>query len=82
MNELIKQIVKNMLNSWQLTDYRPGTVISIDPLQVQIDENLILEPVNMLLTSESPSLSVDDKIVMLRCLRGQKYIVLGKAVES
>ena len=82
MNELIKQIVKNMLNSWQLTEYRPGTVISSDPLQVQIDENLIIEPVNMLLTSESPSLSVDDKIVMLRCLRGQKYIVLGKAVES
>ena len=41
MNELIKQIVKNMLNSWQLTDYRPGTVISTDPLQIRVNENLI-----------------------------------------
>ena len=80
MNELIKQIVKNMLNSWQLTDYRPGTVISTDPFQIRVNENLILESVNILLTSESPSMSVGDKVIMLRCLRGQKYIVLGKAV--
>ena len=81
MDELIKRITQNVLTHWGLTEYASGTVISTDPLNVQLNESIVLEPINLLKTSETPELNLEDKLIMLRVLRGQKYIILGKAVK-
>ncbi len=81
MVTLIKQLVQNVLNNWGLTDYVPGTVLSVSPMYVYINEQLTLNPVNLLCTSETPELASGDKVVMLKVLRGQLYIIIGKAVE-
>jgi len=77
---MVKRIVQNVLEAYQLTDYAPGTVLSIAPLRVQLNEKIILEPINLLCTSETPTLAEGDKVIMLKVQRGQKYIILGKAV--
>ena len=40
MDELIKRITQNVLTHWGLTEYASGTVISTDPLNVQLNESI------------------------------------------
>ena len=82
MDKLIKQIVKNTLENWDLTDLVYGTVLNNDPLLVKYKEGLNLESVNLVKTSLTPELAIGDKLVMLRVNRGQKFLILGKAVEE
>jgi len=81
MATTIKRIVQNVLENWALTDYAAGTIVSASPLRVQLNQKVVLEPINLLATSETPVLAAGDKVVMLRTQRGQKYIILGKVVE-
>lgn len=81
MERLIKEIVQNTLANWDLTDYAAGIVEDVSPLRIRLNERLMLEPINIVLTSETPLLYPGDRVVMLRTSRGQKYIVLGKAVD-
>lgn len=80
MDKLIKMIAQNILDNWGLTDYVSGTVLGVNPIKVKLNEKIILEPINLILTEELPLLRVGDKLVMLSVCRKQKYIILGKVV--
>ena len=80
MIDTIQCVVQNILNHWGLTDYVPGVVTASSPLSVKIDDRLSLKEGNLILTAALGELAPGDKVVMLRVLRGQKYIILAKAV--
>ena len=80
MIEVVKDVVQNILNHWGLTDYVMGTVIETQPLHLKIDERLQLQEENVLRTTALGEINTGDKIIMLRVLRGQKYILLSKVV--
>ncbi len=42
MISMMQAVVQNILNNWGLTDYVSGTVRSVEPLQVQIHDHLVL----------------------------------------
>ncbi|MEG0875217.1 MAG: DUF2577 family protein [Clostridiales bacterium] len=82
MIEAMKELVQNTLNHWGLTDYTVGLVTSVSPLQVKIGDGLLLFKDNLILTQGLGALAENDKLTMLRVLRGQKYILLSKVVEK
>lgn len=81
MIETMRAVVQNILNHWDLTDYCAGTVEALEPLQVRLNDRLLLEAANLIAACEMDNLQLGDKLVLLKVLRGQKYIVLSKAVE-
>ncbi len=80
MIDTIKDVVQNILNHWGLTDYATGIVAGLDPLCIKIDDRLYLQGENVVRTTALGELAAGDKLVMLRVLRGQKYILLSKVV--
>ena len=82
MIETIRAVVQNILTHWDLTEYCAGTVLCVDPLQVRISDRLILTARHLILTFDPATLAAGDKLVLLKVLRGQKYILLAKAVSA
>lgn len=80
MIDTIKEVVQNVLNHWGLTDYVLGTVDQTAPLRIKIDDRLYLSGENVLKTTALGTVVSGDKIIMLRVLRGQKFILLSKVV--
>jgi uncharacterized protein with PhoU and TrkA domain len=81
MIEQIKQIVKNVLENEKLTEYISGTVSSVSPLIIRVNQKLELPESVIIKTSlVSNNLEINDKLIMLRVERGQKYIILSKVV--
>lgn len=79
---VVNQIVQNNLAAQQLTDLVIGTVTSADPLEIQISPDMPPFPKEVLLLTETVDghLSKDDKVLMLRVMRGQQFIVLSHVV--
>ena len=81
--DAVQLIVQNALQSAQLCDACFGTVVSIDPLRVQIDPAMQpLEAQSLLLTEDvvERGLAVQDKLVMLRFSNGSQFLVLSRLV--
>lgn len=57
-----------------------GTVLSSSPLQVQIDQKLILSKMQLVATDTviTNGLSENDSVVLIRMQGGQKYLILDK----
>jgi murein DD-endopeptidase MepM/ murein hydrolase activator NlpD len=72
--ETIKQVALEVFLSKNPVKVLYGKVISTNPIQVQIDENLILDQ-NFL--SVQGTVSEGSEVTVMRCQGGQKYIVFG-----
>lgn len=59
LNESIKLIASNLINSMQPTDIFYGTVISVAPLQIMIDQKLILPEPFLILSNMVKDHEVD-----------------------
>lgn len=64
LNESMKMIGVNLLNSMRLTDIFFGTVISISPLKIQIDQKHILEQPSLILSNMVKDHYVDMTVSM------------------
>jgi hypothetical protein len=53
----------------------PGTVISNDPLKIRVEQKMLLEP-EQLIVPIRLTLSMGDKVYLLREQGGQKFLVL------
>lgn len=80
MIKTIRSAVEEVLNHWQLTDYVPAVVDEVAPLRLKLREDLFLAEDNLIFAGAIESLAIGDRLVLLRVLRGQKYLVLSKAV--
>ena len=82
MLEIIRRAVAEALSQWQLTDYTLGVVEKTLTLQLKLRDDLYLTKENLIMTDKISDLTVGDKLVLLRVMRGQKYIVLSKVVAE
>lgn len=65
INESMKMISVNLLNSMRLTDIFFGTVISVSPLKIQIDQKHILEQPSLILSNAVKDHEVDITVSMM-----------------
>lgn len=80
MLKAIMNIVQNILDNYDLTDYCGGTVIETAPLTVQVTESLTV-PQSALLLNAGAEFYNGERLNLLKVLGGQRYLVLGEAVE-
>ncbi len=76
MIDQIKEIVKNYLNAIKPARLVPGTIETVSPLTVRVNEKLII-PEDLIIWP--PSLNpeaIGKKVLMIRQEGGQQYYVL------
>ena len=90
--ETIQKIIQNNEEARKPTDLAVGTVVSINPLSVSTNANMPPVPEQALILTDSvkrrvvsgievqSDLDVGDGVIMLRVMRGQKFIILSKIV--
>lgn len=72
---LIKQAAADWWRAQQPCDVMIGTVMSIDPISVQIGQLLI--PAEMIVCMQGASPTVGDAVAVLRQTGGQQFFILG-----
>jgi hypothetical protein len=76
MIEMIKEIVKNYLNSVRLTKLVSGKVESVSPLKVRINEKLLLPEALILWPPVLQPEDVGKSVLMIQQEGGQKFYIL------
>lgn len=83
MDELIqaiKQIAVEAVQSQKPNEVVFGTVSSINPLKITIDQKITVSGDFLIVMKQFQGsyFELNNKVVMLQCNRGQKYLILGK----
>lgn len=90
MISTVNEAINRKLASVSFTDIIIGTVISLEPLQIRINNRIVIglsfiEPMSLGIDDNSPGsalpLTVGEKIQMIRYSNGQRFYVLGKSVS-
>ena len=55
-----------------------GTVASISPISITINQRLILSSGNIIVLSSAVGVSEGDRVALIRFTGGQKFLLLGK----
>lgn len=91
--KIIKQAAVDAVNATSPADFMGGTVVSISPLKIKIDQKLTLGVAQLQLTRNvtkytvrmngtdveiDNSLESGDKVILAKCQGGQRYIVIDK----
>lgn len=91
MISTVNEAINRKLASVSFTDIIIGTVISLEPLQIRINNRIVIglsfiEPMSLGIDDNSPSsalpLTVGEKIQMIRYSNGQRFYVLGKSTNA
>lgn len=91
MINTVNEAINRKLASVSFTDIIIGTVISLEPLQIRINNRIVIglsfiEPMSLGLDDNSPSsalpLTVGEKIQMIRYSNGQRFYILGKSTNA
>lgn len=86
------KFIQSVINSMSLTDYKIGTVVSINPAKIKFDDmKPLLEDVGTNIFYDEryvtqipgteqhiPNLQVGDNLLMLQVGSGQKFIIMSK----
>lgn len=82
MVDLIKRMVEAILEAKKLTDKAVGTVETVSPLKINLENNNRLDldedDVIFISTVNPEYLEAGDRLLMLRVNNGQEFIVLDK----
>ena len=83
ITDLVRLIKKTAIDAVNATDpvaIRYGEVISINPLQIRIDQKLVLgkEQLKLTKTVVDKPLIKDEKLLIIRMQGGQQYIVVDR----
>lgn len=85
MIDIVNAAINKKLNSISFTEIIIGTVTSIDPIKIRINDRIevgleFIEPSSLGINDDSPlpslPLTVGDKVQMVRYNRGQRFYVL------
>ena len=91
MINTVNEAINRKLASVSFTDIIIGTVISLEPLQIRINNRIVIglsfiEPMSLGIDDNSPSsalpLTVGEKVQMIRYSNGQRFYVLGKSTNA
>ena len=77
---LIKKAAVEAVETTNPTEIRYGKVISVNPLQISVEDKMTFTEMQLVLTRNMKDnvLQVDEKVLLLREQGGQKYIVLDR----
>lgn len=79
LTTLIKKIAVDAINASKPTTICFGSVTSINPLSIRINQLIELSSATLIQTSTvKDKLAIGDEVIMLRQQGGQKYLVLDK----
>lgn len=82
MFKVILLVVQNYLKTVQLSQIVIGTLVSVDPVEIKISDKVILTKENKLyILSESLLDKPGKKLLMLKNLGGQEFIILSEVKE-
>lgn len=95
--DTIKKICVETVKSMSPTDNIIGTVVSLNPLKIQISQKIILEEVNFMKLRSAVgtfpvttpqgngtchhNLKVGSKVILSQCMGGNQFVVLGELIE-
>lgn len=91
MISTVNEAINRKLASISFTDIIIGTVQSLEPLEIRINNRIVIglgfiEPMSLGLDDNSPSsalpLTVGEKIQMIRYSNGQRFYILGKSTNA
>ena len=91
MINTVNEAINRKLASVSFTDIIIGTVISLEPLQIRINNRIVIglsfiEPMSLGIDDNSPSsalpLTVGEKVQMIRYSNGQRSYILGKSTNA
>lgn len=91
MISTVNEAINRKLASISFTDIIIGTVISLEPLQIRINNRIVIglsfiEPMSLGIDDNSPGsalpLTVGEKIQMIRYSNGQRFYILGKSTNA
>ena len=91
MISTVNEAINRKLTSISFTDIIIGTVISLEPLQIRINNRItiglsFIEPMSLGIDDNSPSsalpLTVGEKVQMIRYSNGQRFYILGKSTNA
>lgn len=80
--QLIKQAAVEAVEASKPAAILFGKVSDSAPLSIFVDQKLTLSAEFLVITDKVKSLTVGDKVILLRMQGGQKYIVLDKVVGN
>jgi len=80
--ELIKQISNDAIKASKPVEVVTGSVLSVSPFKVKIDQKLILSETHLTGDYISANYAIGDKVTMLREQGGKKYHVLVGKVSG
>lgn len=87
----VNEAINRKLASISFTDIIIGTVQSLEPLEIRINNRIVIglsfiEPMSLGLDDNSPSsalpLTVGEKVQMIRYSNGQRFYILGKSANA
>lgn len=87
----VNEAINRKLASISFTDIIIGTVQSLEPLEIRINNRIVIglsfiEPMSLGLDDNSPSsalpLTVGEKVQMIRYSNGQRFYILGKSASA
>lgn len=87
----VNEAINRKLASISFTDIIIGTVQSLEPLEIRINNRIVIglsfiEPMSLGLNDNSPSsalpLTVGEKVQMIRYSNGQRFYILGKSTNA
>ena len=74
--ELIKRISNEAVKASKPVEIVEGSVLSINPFEVKIDQRLILSDTHLTGDYIASNYAIGDKITMLRIQGGKKYYIM------
>lgn len=79
--ESIKKAAVDAVDASNPTAVLIGTIKSLDPVTMDIEQRLSLGPMQIIITKKISDLVVGDIVVILRVQGGQKYVIIDKVVN-
>lgn len=85
MAEAIKEICRNQNEAGYPADFMIGTVVSLEPYEIRINEKLTLTESFLVFTETALGngygLDIDDRVAILSAGGGQRYLVIDRIAE-
>lgn len=84
MLDVIKQAALDVIEASNPVAIQFGTVSSISPLEISVDQRLILSEAFLIVPESivSVGLAQGDSVLLLRVQGGQQFVVLDKVVSG
>lgn len=76
--QAVKRAAVDAVLATQPSEPFVGTVSSVSPLRVRLNQRLVLEAGHLLCLSDIGDLGRGDTVALLRFAGGQKYLILGR----